>query len=287
MDFTLFLGILAFFVAISVSISIHEFGHLLFAKKFGIPAKEFGIGWPPPFFNLKLNLSYKGQPRVIRIGVPPQIKLGQWGETNFVLNFLPLGGYVQMGENDQNGDQLMRHLPGAKRVAILIAGVSANFLLAWLLFFINAAFVNHAGILPALLNSLLTCLVGMVLTVIAIPMAFADPSTVGGIFSIGQTYVGATSATVSLGSITPILLLTGLLNLSLAGFNLLPLPVLDGGRILFLALEKFTRGKSVRFEGVLTALSVLVLFTLVIVLAVKDLTTPVPTIDWNQLLKPK
>lgn len=70
-------AVIAFFVVLIPLILIHELGHFLTAKRVGITILEFAIGFPP------------------RI-----VKLFNWGETEFTLNWIPLGGYVRpLGED--------------------------------------------------------------------------------------------------------------------------------------------------------------------------------------------
>jgi regulator of sigma E protease len=72
-----FLAILAFGLVLIPAIIIHEFGHFIAAKSVGITILEFGIGFPPRMF-----------------------KLFQWGETEFTMNWIPLGGFVlPLGED--------------------------------------------------------------------------------------------------------------------------------------------------------------------------------------------
>lgn len=65
--------VIGFVVTLVPLIILHEIGHMMVAKYFGVWAKEFGIGYPP------------------RI-----TKLFQWQETIFTLNWLPLGGFVRL-----------------------------------------------------------------------------------------------------------------------------------------------------------------------------------------------
>jgi regulator of sigma E protease len=65
--------ILGFVVGLIPLIILHEFGHFLMARVFGVWAREFGIGYPP------------------RI-----TKLFRWRETVFTLNWLPIGGFVRL-----------------------------------------------------------------------------------------------------------------------------------------------------------------------------------------------
>ncbi len=98
----------------AVLIIVHEFGHFIVAKRVGVRVQEFAIGFPPRLFSF------------------------QRGETRYSINLLPLGGYVLMpGENGETLDDQGRFDPRAfgaqaawKRAAILVAGVTMNFLLA-------------------------------------------------------------------------------------------------------------------------------------------------------------
>lgn len=80
-----------------------------------------------------------------------------------------------------------------------------------------------------------------------------------------------TSEVIKLG-IDALLYWTALLNISLAVFNLLPLPVLDGGHILLLAIEKIRgRSLSIKTEQVITRLGVTLLISLVLLVTYNDL----------------
>lgn len=75
MDFLF--SVLAFAVILIPAIIIHELGHFFAAKMVGINILEFGIGFPPRAKSLFF-----------------------WGETEFTLNWLPLGGFVRpLGED--------------------------------------------------------------------------------------------------------------------------------------------------------------------------------------------
>src|SRR3989338_1254168 len=60
------------FLSLIVLMAIHEFGHFIIAKKFGIRVEEFGIGYPPRIFGKK------------------------FGETIYSVNLLPLGAFVRI-----------------------------------------------------------------------------------------------------------------------------------------------------------------------------------------------
>ena len=70
-------SLIAFGIVLIPAVIIHELGHFLAAKAIGITVLEFGIGFPPRVF-----------------------KLFTWGETEFTLNWIPLGGFVRpLGED--------------------------------------------------------------------------------------------------------------------------------------------------------------------------------------------
>jgi len=85
---------------------------------------------------------------------------------------------------------------------------------------------------------------------------------------IGILYL--TSEAVQLG-VAPLLYLASLFSLSLALFNLFPIPILDGGHLFFLALEKL-RGSpvSVNIQERAAQVSFVLLMTLVLVICVND-----------------
>ncbi|MDD3663483.1 MAG: RIP metalloprotease RseP [Candidatus Pacebacteria bacterium] len=111
------MSIIIFLIILLVLVLSHEFGHFIVAKKSGIRVDEFSFGFPPKLFGKKV------------------------GETTYNFNALPFGGYVKIfGENPDeesisgpDKDRSFVHKPWYIKVAILIAGVTMNFIVAWLL----------------------------------------------------------------------------------------------------------------------------------------------------------
>jgi len=95
-------------------IVVHEFGHFIAAKIFGVRVEEFGVGYPPR-----------------------ALSFGRWGETEYTLNWIPFGGFVRLfgdeGEGVHGRGSLM-DAPRWKQAVILVAGVAMNALGAWFLF---------------------------------------------------------------------------------------------------------------------------------------------------------
>lgn len=111
------MSIIIFIIILSALIIVHELGHFLVARKFGIRVDEFGLGFPPL-----------------------AKKLFIWKDTLFTLNWLPFGGFVRIfGENpsDKETDLVSSDSFQSKnrgiQASVLFAGVVGNFLFAWLL----------------------------------------------------------------------------------------------------------------------------------------------------------
>ena len=104
---------------LSLLITVHEFGHFIAAKKFGVHVYEFAIGMGPKVIEFRR----KNDP------------------TKYTLRALPIGGYNQLAgevmEDDDNlkPDQFMCNKPKLQRIIILIAGVCMNFILAIIFLF--------------------------------------------------------------------------------------------------------------------------------------------------------
>lgn len=100
------------FLSLIVLMVIHEFGHFIIAKKFGVRVDEFGIGYPPRIFGKKI------------------------GETIYSVNLLPLGAFVRI-YGEEGGVDDYRSFAGLKiwkRFLIIIGGVAAFWLAAIIIF---------------------------------------------------------------------------------------------------------------------------------------------------------
>jgi len=121
--------IIAFLVAISVLVAVHEWGHYRMAVACGVKVLRFSIGIGKPIARFKPKKQRPGQ------------------DTEFVISLLPIGGYVKiLGAREGKVPEEERHLafeaqPLKSRALIIAAGPVANLLLAVLLF----AAVNWIG----------------------------------------------------------------------------------------------------------------------------------------------
>jgi len=114
-----------------------------------------------------------------------------------------------------------------------------------------------------------------------VPAEAARPTGPVGIY---QQTGSAVDAAINMNWWFPILWLTAILSTALAVTNLLPLPALDGGRILFVIIEAI-RGKRVapEKEGAIHFIGLALLLTLMLVISYYDVSDPIPAIDWNNL----
>ncbi len=100
----------------------HELGHFTAAKIFGVRVEEFGVGYPPRAF-----------------------RFGKIGDTEYTLNWIPFGGFVRLfGDEGQmvHGRGSFMDAPRWKQAVVLVAGVTANVIVAWVLF----AIALHLGV---------------------------------------------------------------------------------------------------------------------------------------------
>ena len=112
----------------------------------------------------------------------------------------------------------------------------------------------------------------------AISPADARPVGPKAIFDLTS---GAINATQTSGMWFPILQLMGILSAALAITNLLPIPALDGGRLLFIIIEKI-RGRRVdpNWEGAIHLAGMVILLGLMVIITYQDFASPVPLPDW-------
>ena len=109
---TSLLRILEFILALGLLIFLHELGHYIASKLFKIEVEEFGFGFPPR-----------------------AVKLFQFRETEFKLNWIPFGAFVRpKGENDPEVPGGMAAAKPLVRFAVLLGGPLMNLLTGVLLF---------------------------------------------------------------------------------------------------------------------------------------------------------
>ncbi|MBM3925149.1 MAG: PDZ domain-containing protein [SAR202 cluster bacterium] len=338
--------ILQLLALIVILVVIHELGHFVTAKLFGIKVNEFGVGFPPKLWGVKK------------------------GETEYTINAVPLGGFVKLeGENDPSHPRSLAAKPPWQRAIVLASGSFMNAVLAIAIFAglymvprdvqIGDVFVDQvtpnspaaaAGLmagdqvlfadgkdiesvshLGAIISrnlgedmdvtvqrggqTLETTVsprwdppegegpTGVVLrlenaTIVersdpfweAIPKGFKEVGTVLSVtwnaltswvggdapvpFSGPVGIVRGTQEVVDEGGALVLIPLAALLSVSLAIFNILPIPALDGGRLLFVIIEFVRGGKRIppEKEGLVHMIGFALLIAMVLVISYNDIT---------------
>ena len=112
----------------------------------------------------------------------------------------------------------------------------------------------------------------------------ADLARPVGPVGIGQIVGEAVQYSLDSGWWFPVMQLMGTLSVALAITNLLPLPGLDGGRILFVILEGI-RGRRVdpAREGMVHLVGMMLLVALMLFITYQDVVNPLPALDWGSL----
>jgi regulator of sigma E protease len=115
-----------------------------------------------------------------------------------------------------------------------------------------------------------------------IPVEQARPT---GIVGIARMTADAVEQSIDTGWLFPIVQLMALISIAIGVTNLLPIPALDGGRLLFVLLEAI-RGKRIapEREGAIHFIGLTALLALMLVITYFDITTDIPTLDWRNLL---
>lgn len=130
-------------LSLSILVGLHELGHLLAAKAFGMRVEQYSIGFPPKLFGIK------------------------YGETEYSLGAIPLGGFVKIsGMIDESLDVKslseepkeweFRAKPAWQRLIVMMGGIVVNVITGMLIFimvvyftgdsYISAEEVNKKGI---------------------------------------------------------------------------------------------------------------------------------------------
>ncbi len=119
-------GVYLFIVALLFSIGLHEFGHFITAKKFGIKVEQFFIGFGPKLWSVRK------------------------GETEYGVKALPLGGFVRIaGMNPfqeippEDIDRVFKAKRPWKRAIVLAAGSFTHFLLGLLIVALTLMFAGQ------------------------------------------------------------------------------------------------------------------------------------------------
>ncbi len=127
-------------LALGLLVIIHEFGHYIFARMFGIKVEKFYLFFDPWFSLLKWKPKKKAP-----VLNPDGTERATWRDTEYGIGWLPFGGYVKIaGMIDESMDKEQmaqpakswefRSKPAYQRLIVMVAGVLMNFILAILIY---------------------------------------------------------------------------------------------------------------------------------------------------------
>ena len=137
------INILAFIFILGAAVVLHEFGHFIVAKLFKIRVETFSVGFGPRLFGKK------------------------WGQTDYRVSAIPLGGYVKLGGDESNAPiegagaadipehEMFNLRPRWQRVLVALAGPVMNVITALTIPFAGALMFGVPAT-PALVVSSIT-----------------------------------------------------------------------------------------------------------------------------------
>jgi membrane-associated protease RseP (regulator of RpoE activity) len=137
------LGVVIFVVALLISVILHEAGHFLTAKKFGMKATQFFIGFGPTLWSTRR------------------------GETEYGIKAFPLGAFVRivgmttLDEVDPADEpRSMGSKPAWQRAIVMVAGSFMHFALAFVLLLFLAIGIGQANDNTTAVGSISSCVPG-------------------------------------------------------------------------------------------------------------------------------
>ena len=131
MEASFFIKAAQLIIAFGLLVIVHEFGHYLFARIFGIRVEKFYIFFDPWFSLFKFKPKKK----------PGTEDKASWRDTEYGIGWLPLGGYCKISgmiDESMDTEQMkqpvqpweFRAKPAWQRLLVMVAGVVFNFILA-------------------------------------------------------------------------------------------------------------------------------------------------------------
>ena len=196
---------LVFLWIIGLLVLVHELGHFLAARGAGLPVARFSIGFGPTLARFR------------RRG------------TEYRVGLLPLGGYVLPGLESEDA---FFAIPVRRRILFALGGPAANLLAAYAILVI--VHVAAHGLSPGRMwiEPLSYTLGALGQIFAALPRIFAHPDELTGVVGIvaqGGALFGEGVLRTARAAV--------FLSLNFAVFNLLPLPALDGGKVVLHLME--------------------------------------------------
>ena len=217
-------------------IFIHEGGHFIVAKLCKVKVNEFAIGFGPSIWK----------------------KQGK--ETKYALRLIPLGGFVSMEGEDEESENEHSFSKASipKRIMIVAAGACVNIIFGLLTYFLLFAIVYKN--IPLAFNA-----TGGFITSIGESLKMLFTGNVGIKDLAGP--VGISEVVTQTTTLVNYIYIISLISVSLGVTNLLPIPALDGGKILILIIEAIRKKplkKETEAQIQLIGFSILIALSLIV-----------------------
>ena len=217
---TIIISALKIIFLLGFLILIHEAGHLIVAKLCKVKVNEFAIGFGPTIWK----------------------KQGK--ETKYALRLIPLGGFCSMeGEEERSeneGSFSKASIP--KRIAIVAAGATVNIIFGIIVYFILMSCIGmYVGTEDTIINHIKFA--GEETEQLFISLFDSIKQLFTGKIGVDQMMgpVGISEVVAKTNGIQEFIYLLSVISISLGVTNLLPIPALDGGKILILIIEAIRR----------------------------------------------
>lgn len=238
------------FIAIAILIlvavlAIHEFSHAVAMRHYGVPVKQAGLGFPvPPMITLS----------VPRISFP------------ITVSWFLLGAYVSP---TPEGEELMKKLPYREQAVIFGAGVVANLVTAAVIYVVLVLFVSDYSLTEQLVRAGLVAAVVILgirfisffcsfaiiplglamfaaVAFIVVKAVLVDPVEAVASGADGNIAgpVGIVKMTFAIKDFWDVMIWGYIISMALGTTNMLPLSILDGGRIFQAALKEYVSEKA-------------------------------------------
>ncbi len=233
---TIIINIIKIIFLLGFLIFIHEGGHFLVAKLCKVKVNEFAIGFGPTIWKR------------------------QGKETKYAIRLIPLGGFVSMeGETEASEDEKsFTKASVPKKIAIVAAGAIVNIVFGLLTYLILIAVIyQDIGLAFQSTGNFIIALAESVKMIFTGNVNISDLTGPVGISEIVSQTVG----------IANYIYIIALVSISLGVTNLLPIPALDGGKILILIIEAIRRKplkEEIEIQIQLIGFSILIALSLIV-----------------------
>ena len=257
------LSIIVFIIIMGIIIFVHELGHLLTAKMFNVYCAEFSVGMGPIVKTLYVDKD----------------------QTKYNLRLIPIGGFVmiadEMNEVELNveKDKKLNNKPFYQQFIVLFAGTFMNMLLTYLIllflgfnnflkpeygFVTTTNFFQEFIVAFQNLMNLTILFINEIGKLLTFNLDINNLSGIVGIASMTNDVLQT--------SWMNLIYFTGILSLNIGLMNQLPIPMLDGGRIILALYERIFRKKiTKKIENILMNISLLIIGGLFLITTWNDI----------------